>query len=168
MAEDSRYRTEDGTPCIDVRARTIEQLFDNRDPAPFRQRDLDPDLAEYLLAAGDDLHHHDTFKVVFWMEQACDPAEIDAAVRAHFEYLIDRLRRARQRRRRTGQVTLVLAALVLVALITLSQVAAPAIGGSLGAAVREGLVISGWVLMWRPIEVLVYDWIPARRERKGA
>jgi hypothetical protein len=27
----------------------MEQLFDNRDPAPFGDRDLDPALVEYLL-----------------------------------------------------------------------------------------------------------------------
>jgi hypothetical protein len=28
----------------------------------------------------------------------------------------------------------------------------------------EGLVIGGWVAMWRPIEILLYDWWPLRRE----
>jgi hypothetical protein len=40
------------------------------------------------------------------------------------------------------------------------------ISGSIGAGLREGLLISGWVLMWRPIEVLVYDSIPWRRSRR--
>lgn len=30
-------------------------LFDNRDPAPFRRRDLDPGLVEYLVDAGYDV-----------------------------------------------------------------------------------------------------------------
>ena len=38
-------------------------------------------------------------------------------------------------------------------------------GGWFGGALREGIVISCWVLMWRPVDTLVYDWIPWRRER---
>lgn len=48
-----RYRFEGTTPCVDVRAQRVEHLFDNRDPAPFRARDLDPDLASYLVASTD-------------------------------------------------------------------------------------------------------------------
>ena len=29
----------------------------------------------------------------------------------------------------------------------------------------EGLLILGWVAMWRPIEVLLYDWWPLARRR---
>ena len=31
---------------------------------------------------------------------------------------------------------------------------------------REGLVITGWVAMWRPLEVLLYDWWPLVQTRK--
>ncbi len=37
--------------CIDISLRLAEQLFDGRDPAPFRERDLDEDAADYILAA---------------------------------------------------------------------------------------------------------------------
>ena len=29
---------------------------------------------------------------------------------------------------------------------------------------REGLLIGGWVAMWRPLEVFLYDWWPVRAE----
>ena len=35
-----------------------------------------------------------------------------------------------------------------------------------GDILREGLVITGWVAMWRPIEVLLYDWWPLIQTRK--
>jgi len=28
------------------------------------------------------------------------------------------------------------------------------------------MVIGGWVAMWRPIEIFLYDWWPIRDERK--
>ena len=31
---------------------------------------------------------------------------------------------------------------------------------------REGLVIVGWVALWRPAEIFLYDWLPHARRRK--
>src|SRR5262249_8312222 len=75
VSEHSRYRLEDGMPCVDIRITRLEQMFDNRDPAPFRERDLDPDLVEYLLAVGEDLAEHDGFRIVFWLENRAQPGE---------------------------------------------------------------------------------------------
>ncbi|HEU4729838.1 MAG TPA: hypothetical protein VFT22_18205 [Kofleriaceae bacterium] len=166
MADGSRYRIENDGPCVDVRITSLEQLFDNRDPAPFRERDLDPALVEYVLAAGEDLAAHDGMRLVFWLEKPCQPGEIEAAFRAHFEYELDRLERRRRRQRRIGQVALLLGVTLIVALLSLAQVVARVVPGSIGAALREGLVISSWVVMWRPVEILIYDWIPVHRERR--
>jgi hypothetical protein len=162
----SRYRIENGEPCIDVRVMSVEQLFDNRDPAPFRERDLDPDLVEYLLAAGDDLAVQRSFRIVFWLARPCLPGEVEAAFRAHFEYELERLIRKRRRQRRTGQVALLLGIVLIIALLSLAQLVTSVIGGPVGVALHEGLVISSWVVLWRPVEILIYDWIPVRRERR--
>jgi hypothetical protein len=31
---------------------------------------------------------------------------------------------------------------------------------------REGFVITGWVAMWRPLEILLYDWWPMVDQRR--
>ena len=31
---------------------------------------------------------------------------------------------------------------------------------------RESLVIGGWVAMWRPLEIFLYDWWPIRAEAR--
>jgi hypothetical protein len=80
----SRYRVEGGIPCIDVSTKSIEHLFDNRDPAPFRDRDFDPSLVEYLIGAAEELAASKNLCVVFWLAEPCLPGEIEAAHRAHF------------------------------------------------------------------------------------
>ena len=166
MPEPSRYRREDSQPILDIRVSNIERLFDNRDPAPFRERDLDPDLVEYVLLAGEDLYPYDSYKVVFWVETPCQPKEIDDAFHAHFEYELERIDRQRSRHRRTGLVSLVFALVAIVALAGIAQLIGRLTQHWIAAGIKEGLIISSWVLMWKPIEVLVYDWIPWRRERK--
>jgi hypothetical protein len=166
VAEHPRYRIENGEPCVDIRIASIEQLFDNRDPAPFRERDLDPDLVEYVLAAGEDLASQAGLRVVFWLGKPCPPAEIEAAFRAHFAYELDRIERRRRRQRRIGQIALLLGVGLIIVLLSLAQLVARVVPGSLGQALREGLVISSWVVLWRPVEILIYDWIPVHRERR--
>jgi hypothetical protein len=165
MATHPRYRVDGGTHCVDVRLNAIEQLFDNRDPAPFRERDLDPDLVEYLYAAGEDLMSHGPFKVVFWVASPCQPTEVETGYRAHFVYELQRIERRRRRHRRTGQVALLLGVTLLVLILFASELLA-GYDHRLVKAFREGLVILSWVVMWRPVEILLYDWVPVRRERK--
>src|SRR5687767_10788337 len=50
-----RYRSENGRSCIDLKVRHSRQLFDNRDPAPFYERDLDDDAVTYLLDAAQEI-----------------------------------------------------------------------------------------------------------------
>jgi hypothetical protein len=54
----------------------------------------------------------------------------------------------------------------VVVLVGLAELIARVITGTLGAGIKEALVISGWVLLWRPVELLIYDGIPGRRQRR--
>jgi hypothetical protein len=48
--------------------------------------------------------------------------------------------------------------------LLLAQVVAQrASAGALRDIVREGLTIGGWVAMWRPMEIYLYDWWPIWR-----
>jgi hypothetical protein len=161
----TRYRIEGGVPSIDVRVADVDQIFDKRDPAPFRSRDLDPDLVDYLQDAAEDLAKHPEYRVVFWVENPCSAEEVVVAFRAQIEYLLERAWRRRLDQRRTGRVSLAVALLLAGALFTVSQLVGTSVRGSLGATLREGLVVLTWIVMWRPVEVLLYDGIPVRRER---
>lgn len=107
-----------------------------------------------------------SFRLVFWLARPCQPGEIEAAFRAHFEYELERLVRKRRRQRRIGQLALMLGTGLIIALLALAQLVTTVIAGPVGVALHEGLVISSWVVLWRPVEILIYDWIPVRRERR--
>lgn len=38
--------------------------------------------------------------------------------------------------------------------------------GAFEGLARESLTIAGWVAMWRPMEIYLYDWWPLRRRGK--
>ena len=33
--------------------------------------------------------------------------------------------------------------------------------------IHEGLSVLGWVSMWKPMEIFLYEWWPIRRERRA-
>ena len=166
MATHPRYRTEAGRHCVDVRLTTVEQMVDTRDPAPFRARDLDPDLVDYLFGAAEDLLPHGAIRIVFWFPSPPAAAEVGPAYRAHLANELARGDRQRRRQRRINQASLVVAVVLLVALQGLAELALRLPASSVRQAVREGLVILSWVVLWRPVDLLIYEWIPARRTRR--
>jgi hypothetical protein len=38
--------------------------------------------------------------------------------------------------------------------------------GTWAAVVRESLTIAGWVAMWRPMQIYLYDWWPLLRRSR--
>lgn len=151
---------------LEVRILSVDQIFDNRDPAPFRDRDLDPDFVDYLVDGVRDLGTSKPIRIVVWLEQACPPGQIEEGVHSYFDHALARIDRRRREQVRSGGAALVISVIAIVVLTGLGQLVAMTIPNALGAAFQTALEISGWVFMWRPIEVLVYDGIPMRRERR--
>ena len=170
MENGYRYRVEDGHFCIELRLSRIRQIFDGRDPAPFRERDLDDHAVDYLVGAVEDLPRGAPFKVIVFVEEPLPPdlpAEaVIEAIRAHFSY--DEMRVSREIRKhvRRGQGALFVGLVALVALLFLAELVSTGGAGHVRQIVREGLVITGWVAMWRPLEALLYDWWPLWSDRK--
>jgi hypothetical protein len=66
-----------------------------------------------------------------------------------------------------GRTALVIGLAFLAACLFVGDRIAKALHGN-GAAeiIRESLVIGGWVAMWRPLEIFLYEWVPIRRDRR--
>ena len=166
----ARYRIEEGTTCIDIKLRTGKQLFDRRDPAPFRERDLDGDAVEYILGAVQELPPRAPFKLVFWISDEPAPRlsteTIADAVQTHFKYEVEKLQRRMREHVRQGQLTLVVGLTVLIAFLSLAELTLKLPAGHLRQILREGFVIAAWVAIWRPLDVLLYEWWPLVRQRR--
>lgn len=164
------YRIEGDRTCIDIRLHGTQQLFDGRDPAPFRERDLDQDAVDYIRASAEEIPLSRALKLVLIFDEpaamSLSAAEIESAVRTQFEYECARVNRLLRQQRRFGQVALAVGLSVLVLFLSLAELTPRLPGGHAREILREGLVITGWVAMWRPIEVLLYDWWPLVQNRK--
>lgn len=165
----SVYRREGDDTLIEIRLREARQLFHTLDPAPFREKDLDENAAAYLLEACEEAGSRRPLRLIVHLpaaESASDNARtLPDAVHHYFAYRERQLRTDLIRLLRYGLVSLVIGLLFLVACLALRRalVTRPAVIDR--TIVDEGLLILGWVAMWRPMEALLYDWWPMARRR---
>ena len=170
MTTPRRYRSENGRSCIDLKIRHSRQLFDGRDPAPFNERDLDDDAVAYLLGAAQEIPRKQPLAIVVTISEEPEPRlapdVIVEAVRGHFVYEGEQVERRLREHVRRGHMFLGVGLTVLVLFLTLAELTVSLPAGPLQQILREGLVITGWVAMWRPLEALLYDWWPLIDERR--
>jgi hypothetical protein len=171
VTQKPRYRTEDGRSVIDIHVRTTDALFDKRDPAPFRERDVDDDAMDYLLGAVEELPRRAALALAIWVSEPCaedvPDEEVVAALRAHFTWQRDRLaHRLREHLRRAQGVMLAGLVLLMLFLAIAALAETYLAAGPWTRALTEGLTIVGWVAIWRPVEALLYDWWPLAAERR--
>ena len=170
MTAPARYGVENGRTCIDLKVSNSRQLFDFRDPAPFRERDLDDDALTYLLAAAEEIPRKQPLAIVVTISEEPEPRpEPDAiadAIHTHFGYEFEKIQRRIREHMRRGQISLVVGLTVLVVFLMLAEFIARFPSITFRGILREGFVITGWVTMWRPRELLLYDWRPMVDERR--
>jgi hypothetical protein len=154
---------------IEIRIRDLKQLFNSMDPAPFLEKDLDANAEQFIVESAEEHPLNDTVELVVHLSSV--PEEPDAqhvvltAVHHYFRERAAYARLAFRRLMRQGQVSLAIGIVFLAACFTGAelldqfQTANPWL-----RLMREGLVIAGWVAMWRPMEIYLYDWWPLRRK----
>ncbi|MGE0633418.1 MAG: hypothetical protein AB7O96_13485 [Pseudobdellovibrionaceae bacterium] len=159
-----RYKHSEGKRWIEVRVKSSQQLFDARDPAPFRERDLDDDFVEYILSSVREFALSSSLKIVIYVEEIetkdLPKDSIREAIRGYFAYQIDLQRGDLKTFMKRAQLFLLIGLLVLVSCIGVAQsLVIPIPPGPIGI-LREGIVIFGWVSIWKPIELILFDWYP--------
>lgn len=152
---------------IEIRVGELRQLFNAIDPSPFSHRDLDPRAEEFIVGWASDLRMDKPWALLVHLDRSAGRADEATALRdAIHEYFGQRLLATRRRLRalfRRGRISLIIA----LAFLALSIAVGDAVSGYLGESrlsdiIREGFLIGGWVAMWRPLEVFLYDWWPIR------
>ncbi len=156
---------------IEVHIGELKQLFDAIDPSPFRDRDLDPKAEEFIVGWAKDLPRDASLALVVDLDREAGLSDEAAVLRdAIHEFFRHRAETYRQRLRelfRVGRTSLVIGLVALAGAIAFGDFLAGLMRGNrLGQIARESLTIGGWVSMWRPLEVFLYDWWPIRNEAR--
>jgi hypothetical protein len=165
-AEDTIGR---GWHVIKVRVGELRQLFNAIDPSPFRERDLDPRVEEFIVEWAGNFPRHVRLSLVVHLERGAGRADEAALLGdAIHQYFHERAASTRRKLRELfgrGRISLLIGLAFLAASMTVGDALASYFRESRFAVLlREGFVIGGWVAMWRPLEIFLYDWWPIRAE----
>ena len=131
---------------IEVHVGELKQLFDAIDPSPFRDRDLDPKAAEFIVGWAKDLPHDASLALLVDLDREAGlPDEAAVLGDAIHEFFRHRAEAYRQRLRelfRVGRTSLAIGLLALAGAIALGDFLATLMKGSrIGEILRESLTI---------------------------
>jgi hypothetical protein len=154
---------------MEMAVRNVDALFNSLDPSPFREKDLDDDAVEFIVSwAGE--HSVTTplsLRIMVREWPADDPSQmIRDAVHNYFAYRSKLVAVEFSQLLKQARISLLIGLLFLALCVVLVNYVLAHAEGTGVKVLRESLVIAGWVVMWRPLELYLYDWWPIRSKRK--
>jgi hypothetical protein len=153
---------------IELRMREIAQLFNSLDPSPFLERDLDANAEEFIVSWAAEIPMHYELKLVIHLTTApASTLDVSEAVRSYFHHRAEHKQREFSQLLWRGRLSLLVGVLFMSVCLAGSELVKFISMGTVERVVREGLLIMGWVAMWRPLEIYLYDWWPLRTERRN-
>jgi hypothetical protein len=155
---------------IELRVDGIVQLFDTLDPFPFRERDLDREVEDYIVGWARELSANQAITIVvnFPETEAQSKAahDLSQAFGHYFADRADALQRDLNELFRIGRRSLAIGVPILVVCLVFSHLASGYLAEMpFRRLVEESFLILGWVANWRPLEIFLYDWWPLARRR---
>lgn len=154
---------------IKITVQRVTELITQLEDTRYRKRFLNPDIEEYIIERATRSHNRNKIllTIEFQSGESVDFEQVTLAVKKNFgnrrhesqESLKETLRHGR----RSLVVAFILVAIVL-STIEINKHIFPENG--LTRTLSESLTILGWVALWRPAELLLYEWRPFKREMK--
>jgi len=156
---------------LDLYLADTRQLFNSMDPAPFRQRDLDPSAAAYIVDWAEEAPAGQPLSMVLHLGSGstteADVAIVRESVHEYFQRRALATRRQLQQLFRVGRYSLLIALVFLALVIVVGESIASLVSKERYASlIEDSLVIGSWVALWRPLEIFLYDWWPISAEAK--
>ncbi len=160
----NRYPVIDGKTSIELKLKTPHQLFDERDPAPFREKDLEDEAVRYILSAYQGVPADENIQLAIYFASMGDfapnPNVIKDAIHTYFRYEAELKRQELRNIFKQGFISLLIG-LTFLLIITYSTFRLKQTDSDfLKSFLHESLFIMGWVAMWRPISIFLYEWWP--------
>jgi hypothetical protein len=153
---------------IEVRVTEVKQLFDSMDPSPFKERDLDPHAEEFILSWAREAPRGARLSLMVHVDRLADAMPepvLASAINEFFRYRAEMTRRRLRELFRIGRISLVIGLLFLtIAFVIVNLLGSVFSDLRFGGLLGEGVLIGGWVAMWRPLEIFLHGWWPIRRE----
>lgn len=153
---------------IEIRIRTLAQLFDSLDPSPFHERALDTNADKYIIECAGEFPPNSALRLLIHA-----PEEVRAhlqvatqAIHSHYSFAHAQATRRHRRRMRAGRVALLIGSVVMILCLVARALLGDWINTPVGQVIGEGLLILSWVVLWRPAELLLFEGWENRQDRR--
>jgi hypothetical protein len=166
-----RAMTSEAKPAvIELRLREGAQLFNTLDPFPFPERDLSAEAERFIVEWARELPKDSPIEILIHLQsgaaEAARTGDLADAITGWFEARAQAETRALRELFRDGRVGFLIGIGVLALCLLLSWFLSQRFEEPFARVVSESFVIIGWVVIWRPAEIFLYDWLPLVRRRK--
>jgi len=152
---------------IELSVGRVGDLFDPYDPFPVPSRDLSASAEAFIVDWARECPRGAGLSITLHISgtDGFDPDEVRRAIAGHFSQRERRFREDLAELLRIGRLSLLIGVLTLLACSAGGYLLTEMTGENpAGRAVREGLLILGWVANWRPLEIFLYDGWPIREK----
>jgi hypothetical protein len=151
---------------LTVGQQTLAEHFNPNDPAPIYKRQLSQEFEQYIMLATVTARRFSPFQYRVTCRSEQDRQYVEPliySIKRHFESRKASRQSAFERFKRRNYVLLILS----LAVILLLRLVNPLIfreEEGFHSAIVSGLDIFSWVMLWQPIEKLVFCWNPYLKE----
>jgi len=167
---ESLYKKVDGKVLIEIKLSSIIQLYNSFDPAPFHEKELDTDADKYIIDTIKDLPAKTEVKLVIYLPPEVSGSEgaktLGLAIHNHFRYRTMVAERNFRRHFRHGRISLVIGLSFLGVALIARQMVSHISDQFFAQFFADAFLIFGWVAMWEPITVLLYQLWPIIQTKK--
>lgn len=151
---------------IDFELDRISQLLESDTPLPLPFQSFNPEIISYATELLSEIPAGDATSFVLWLPDEEITPGLGARIEKAYRTLLHELVR-RQRREAARHLAECLAALGYgTAFMLICQILRYTISFEnpmLQSSFSEGMLVLGWVALWRPFELLLFSWWPAWR-----
>ena len=152
------------TPQIKLQLLNINELL--RQPfSPYRKRTLKNDAEEFIVEEAEALPDKGAInmKIHLALSEVQHKDDIALAIHRHFCYRREQSQKKFKTTLQYGRRILLIALGLLAILFSLTEIALHLLPENRFVLfIRESFIILGWVALWRPLELLLYDWYPIK------
>lgn len=129
-----------------------------------RKRSISPDAEEFIVEEAEVLPRKGiiNIKIHLALSEKKYQEEIAPAIHSHFCYRKVQSKKRLKANLQYGWRMLLFALLLLALVFSVTEIAFMFSENKLVTYIRESFIILGWVALWRPLELLLYEWYPIK------
>jgi hypothetical protein len=148
---------------IILRLNHVDQLIVPPRSLIWGRRFLMQEAEDYIIEEAETKPHHTSLVLKIYLpgDFPATKNEITEGIHEHFTYRRKKSQQKLKQALQLGWKFLLIAIIFLAILIVVVSLLPESI---LSLTVREVLIILGWVALWRPADLLLYEWRPYKRE----